>query len=51
MGIPAPPLEQKVGIELYLTKTPGMGGRIRQQIEDFYVKEITNREEGAEVKY
>jgi len=51
MGIPAPPLEQKVGIELYLTKTPGMGGKIRQQIEDFYVEEITNREEGAEGKY
>ncbi|MDI6889003.1 MAG: tRNA pseudouridine(13) synthase TruD [Methanocellales archaeon] len=46
-----PPLEQKVGIELYLTKTPGIGGRIRGQIEDFYVDEITNREEGTEGKY
>jgi len=51
MGIPAPPLEQKVGIELYLTKTPGIGGRIRGEVEDFYVEEITNREEGTEGKY
>ncbi|UZE92826.1 MAG: tRNA pseudouridine(13) synthase TruD [Methanosarcinales archaeon] len=51
MGSPAFPLEQKVGIELYLTKNPGIGGKIRQQIEDFYVEEITSREEGAEGKY
>lgn len=51
MGIPVPLLEQKVGIELYLTNTPGISGKIRQQIEDFYVEEITNREEGVEGKY
>jgi len=51
MSIPVYPLEQRVGIEVYLTKTPGIDGKIRQHIEDFYVEEITNREEGTEGKY
>ncbi|MCM1986222.1 tRNA pseudouridine(13) synthase TruD [Methanococcoides seepicolus] len=46
-----PNVEKKIGIDLYTTKTPGIGGTLRQQTEDFGVIEITNREEGAEGKY
>ncbi|MDA0525177.1 tRNA pseudouridine(13) synthase TruD [Methanococcoides alaskense] len=46
-----PNVEKKIGIDLYTTKTPGIGGKLRQQTEDFGVIEITNREEGAEGKY
>ncbi|MDL5503767.1 MAG: tRNA pseudouridine(13) synthase TruD, partial [Candidatus Methanoperedens sp.] len=34
-----------IGIGLYYSKTPGIGGVIRQEIEDFYVEELTNRVE------
>ncbi len=33
------------GIGMYYSKTPGTGGVIRQQIEDFVVEELTNRTE------
>ena len=46
-----PPLEEQIGIELYSSDTPGIGGALRRQIEDFEVIEITNREEGDEGKY
>lgn len=46
-----PNVEKKIGIDLYTTKTPGIGGTLRQQTEDFRVIEITNREEGTEGKY
>lgn len=46
-----PNVEKQIGIDLYTTKTPGIGGKLRQQTEDFGVIEITNREEGAEGKY
>ncbi|MCD4807259.1 MAG: tRNA pseudouridine(13) synthase TruD [Methanococcoides sp.] len=46
-----PNVEKKIGIDLYTTKTPGIGGKLRQQTEDFGVIEITNREEGTEGKY
>jgi len=46
-----PNVEKKIGINLYTTKTPGIGGKLRQQTEDFGVIEITNREEGTEGKY
>ena len=41
----------KIGINLYSTESKGLGGQLRQEIEDFIVKEITNREEGKEGKY
>lgn len=46
-----PSLESAIGIEHYLTKTPGIGGKIRERIDDFCVEEITNRREGAEGRY
>ncbi|WP_340818887.1 tRNA pseudouridine(13) synthase TruD [Methanolobus sp. WCC4] len=41
-----PPIEKKMGIDLYSTDTSGIGGVLRQVPEDFIVREITNREEG-----
>lgn len=35
-----PPLEKELGIEVYASETPGIGGRIRQFPEDFTVEEI-----------
>jgi tRNA pseudouridine13 synthase len=35
-----PPLEKEVGIEVYASETPGVGGKIRQFPEDFIVEEI-----------
>lgn len=46
-----PDIEKQIGINLYSTDTEGLGGQLRQEIEDFRVKEITNREEGDEGKY
>jgi len=43
--------DNNIGIGLYYTKTPGIGGCIRQQPEDFVVEELTNRIEGANGKY
>ncbi len=34
-------VEEKVGITAYITNTEGIGGDIKQSIEDFYVEEIT----------
>ncbi|MCZ7397862.1 MAG: tRNA pseudouridine(13) synthase TruD, partial [Candidatus Methanoperedens sp.] len=36
---------------LYYTRTPGVGGRIRQQIDDFNVEELTNRVETTNGNY
>ena len=44
-------IEKQIGINLYSTDTDGLGGQLRQEVEDFIVKEITNREEGQEGKY
>ena len=33
-------IEEKIGIETYITKTPGIGGKIKSDPEDFYVEEI-----------
>ncbi|MDI3486674.1 MAG: tRNA pseudouridine13 synthase, partial [Methanolobus sp.] len=41
-----PEIEKKMGIDLYCTDAEGIGGVLRQEPEDFIVKEITNREEG-----
>jgi tRNA pseudouridine13 synthase len=46
-----PEIEKKMGIELYCTDTEGIGGVLRQEPEDFIVKEITNREEGDSGKH
>lgn len=35
-----PQLDRQLGIEVYLTKTPGVGGVIREEIEDFVVEEV-----------
>lgn len=40
-----PPVEKQIGIELYCTSVPGLGGQLRQEVDDFIVKEISNREE------
>ena len=35
-----PPLEKELGIETYVTPSPGVGGRIRQLLDDFVVEEL-----------
>ncbi|UCE57465.1 MAG: tRNA pseudouridine(13) synthase TruD [Candidatus Bathyarchaeota archaeon] len=35
-----PVLEKKLGMKSYATQSPGIGGRIRQYIEDFVVEEF-----------
>ncbi len=40
-----------IGIGLYYTKTQGIGGLIRQQIDDFCVEELTNRVENSNGNY
>jgi len=35
-----PPLEKEMGIETYATQSPGVGGRIRQLLDDFVVEEL-----------
>ncbi|WP_292374642.1 tRNA pseudouridine(13) synthase TruD [Methanosarcina sp. UBA411] len=46
-----PEIEKQIGINLYSTDTDGLGGQLRQEVEDFIVREITNRKEGQEGKY
>lgn len=46
-----PDIEKKIGISLYSTDTTGIGGQLRQEVEDFVVKEITNRVEENAGKY
>ncbi len=46
-----PPIERSIGMGLYVTKTPGVGGKIRQLMDDFYVEEISSRTEGKEGQY
>ncbi|MDD1678850.1 MAG: tRNA pseudouridine(13) synthase TruD [Methanomicrobiales archaeon] len=41
------PLEQMLGMELYTTDTPGIGGVLRRQAEDFVVEEIPQPIEGT----
>ncbi len=43
--------DDATGIGLYYSKTPGIGGVIRQQIEDFVVGELTNRIETTNGTY
>ena len=35
-----PSLEKELGIETYVTQSPGIGGRIRQLLDDFVVEEL-----------
>ena len=35
-----PKLEKQIGIEIYATKTTGIGGAIRQSVDDFAVEEV-----------
>ncbi len=35
-----PPLEKEIGIETYATQSPGIGGKIRQLLDDFVVEEL-----------
>ncbi len=41
-------IEERVGIEGYISKTPGIGGRIKESAEDFYVEEIIDLEKFKE---
>ncbi|MDW7726726.1 MAG: tRNA pseudouridine(13) synthase TruD [Candidatus Methanoperedens sp.] len=43
--------KNEIGIGLFYSKTPGIGGVIRQQVEDFIVSEITNRTETTNGNY
>ncbi len=46
-----PEFEARIGIAFYSTQTEGIGGVIKTKPADFYVREITNREEQEEGKY
>ncbi|MFP4654206.1 MAG: tRNA pseudouridine(13) synthase TruD [Methanohalobium sp.] len=46
-----PEIEKKIGTDLYVTSTNGIGGTLRQKTNDFIVEEITNRTEGNSGKY
>jgi tRNA pseudouridine13 synthase len=38
--VQVPPLEKKLGIESYVTRSLGVGGRIKQLLDDFVVEEL-----------
>ena len=40
MELPVPEIDRQMGIETYITKTPGIGGAIRRAVEDFVVEEV-----------
>ena len=44
-------VEEKVGIGCYITSTPGMGGKIKESLEDFYVEEVAKVKLSNEGKY
>ncbi|MDG6243571.1 MAG: tRNA pseudouridine(13) synthase TruD [Methanolobus sp.] len=46
-----PQIEKRTGIDLYATHSQGTGGVLRQEHDDFIVREITNRQEGDSGKY
>jgi tRNA pseudouridine13 synthase len=45
-----PELEKEIGIEVYATKTQGIGGRLRQFPEDFKVEEILTNGSTAKIE-
>ncbi len=38
--MPIPQVEQEMGIDVYVTKSPGVGGVIRRTVDDFAVEEV-----------
>lgn len=44
-----PELEKMLGMEVYISKSPGIGGRIRQFPEDFMVEEVLSDGSKAEI--
>ncbi|MFW9846759.1 MAG: tRNA pseudouridine(13) synthase TruD [Candidatus Thorarchaeota archaeon] len=42
-------LEASIGMELYSTETPGVGGKLKDRLEDFVVEEITADKRTLEV--
>ncbi len=42
-------LESSLGLEMYSTETPGIGGRLKNRFEDFLVEEITPEKEVLEL--
>jgi len=38
--LPVPRIDKLLGIEVYATETPGIGGVIRQSVDDFVVEEV-----------
>ena len=38
--MPVPEIDKMLGIEVYATKTAGVGGVIRESVEDFVVEEV-----------
>ncbi len=49
MQVQVPEIEKLTGIDIYTTTTEGIGGILKQEVDDFIVTEITNREEGKEM--
>jgi tRNA pseudouridine13 synthase len=51
LGPDPPAVEREVGMEVYLTDSPGVGGKLRIYPEDFVVEELSlppERKEGGE---
>ena len=46
----AHPLEQAIGMELYSTVSPGIGGRLKDRFEDFVVQEITTDQRTLQIE-
>ena len=49
--IPVPDADVKAGMEVYLTKFRGLGGKIRQNVEDFKVDEVYDNKFSVTGKY
>ena len=45
-----PRIEKSMGIEVYATRSPGIGGVIRQNVEDFVVEELLVDRSKAEIR-
>ncbi|MGB9959201.1 MAG: tRNA pseudouridine(13) synthase TruD [Candidatus Bathyarchaeales archaeon] len=45
-----PKIEKTIGMEVYATKTPGIGGTIRNSVEDFIVEELLVNGSKAEIQ-
>jgi tRNA pseudouridine13 synthase len=50
MGLRVPAIEKLIGIEVYATHSPGIGGVIRKSVEDFVVEEVLVNGAVAKVK-